>query len=310
MAKIGLWTDSHNFPSLPLMKLSAYHNGRGDQIEFLNHLSHYDKVYCSKVFSFTEDADNECVIYADEIHKGGTGYCITLRNGIEVFDKTNDKPLPNEIESMFPDYSLYPEYDFAVGFLTKGCPRGCPFCIVGKHDGRKSYKVADLTDFYRGGQTEIKLLDANILACEEREDLFRQLIESGAWIDFNQGLDIRLMDSDVIRLIDSMNIRRLHFAWDNPKQDLTEQFRLYSEMAKKRNRSELVVYVLVNFNSTLDEDLWRIYTLRDMGFSPYVMIYDKAHASQQKKDLARWCNANQIFRTVDNFEDYKKGQRK
>lgn len=152
MAKIGLWSDSHNFPSLPLMKLSAYHKRLGDQIEFLNHLNHYDKVYCSKVFSFTDDADDECVIYADEIHKGGTGYCITLQNGIEVFDKTKDEPLPDEIESMFPDYSLYPEYGFAVGFLTKGCPRGCPFCIVGKHDGRKSHKVADLDSFYRGGR--------------------------------------------------------------------------------------------------------------------------------------------------------------
>ena len=88
------------------------------------------------------------------------------------------------------------------------------------------------------------------------------------------------------------------------------KFRLYAETAKKRNRAELVVYVLVNFNSTIAEDLWRIYTLRDMGFSPYVMIYDKAHASQEKKDLARWCNVNQIFRTVQNFDDYKKGIKK
>lgn len=107
--KIGLWTDSRNFPSLPLMKIAAYHKNRGDEVEFLNRLDHYDKVYASKVFSFTPDIEDLGVVNADEIEKGGSGYAITLQNGREVYAK-NEKTLPNEIEHIYPDYSLYPSW--------------------------------------------------------------------------------------------------------------------------------------------------------------------------------------------------------
>ena len=135
MAKIGLWSDSHNFPSLPLMKLSAYHKSIGDTVERYFPFNHYDLVYASKVFSFTADIDDESVVQADEIRKGGTGYCISVENGKEIFDKSKDIPLPKEIEHIYPDYSLYPEYKFAAGFLTRGCPRGCSFCVVEKRKG-------------------------------------------------------------------------------------------------------------------------------------------------------------------------------
>lgn len=133
--KIGLWSDSHNFPSLPLMKLSAYHKSIGNEVEMLDYLSHYDLVYASKVFSFTPDIEDNCVVQADEIHRGGTGYCILVEDGKEVFDKSKDTPLPKEIEHIYPDYSLYPQYKYASGFLTRGCPRNCGFCVVGKKRG-------------------------------------------------------------------------------------------------------------------------------------------------------------------------------
>ena len=87
MSKIGLWTDSHNFPSLPLMKLSAYHKAMGDEVEMYMPINQYDLVYASKVFSFTDDIDTDSVIQADEVKRGGTGYCISVKNGREVFDK-------------------------------------------------------------------------------------------------------------------------------------------------------------------------------------------------------------------------------
>lgn len=144
----------HRFPSIPLMKLSSYHKSLGDRVEwYMPFNNKYDIVYLSKVFSFSPDY--EYCINADKVIRGGTGYCITLENGKEVYHKELDKELPPEIEHIYPDYSLYPSLtrDTAYGFLTRGCPRGCDFCIVGKKEGRCSYKVADLAEFWGGKRT-------------------------------------------------------------------------------------------------------------------------------------------------------------
>lgn len=136
--RIGLIdVDGHNFPSLPLMKLSAWHKQHGDHVEWYQPLfsGHMDRVYMSKVFSFSPDY--EYCIDADEIIKGGSGYCIKLVDGKEVYDSTKDRPLPDEIEHIYSDYSLYPDLtkDTAYGFLTRGCPRGCGFCHVQRKEG-------------------------------------------------------------------------------------------------------------------------------------------------------------------------------
>ena len=301
---IGIWSDTHNFPSLPLMKLSAYHKAKNDTVEFVDRFKHYDKIYASKVFSFTPDIEDGGIVSADEIEKGGTGYCISVVNGKEVFDKSKDKPLPAEIEHIYPDYSLYPQFQYAVGFLTRGCPRGCGFCVVAKKEGRCSRQVADLSEFYRG-QKEIKLLDPNILACVDHENILQQLSRSGAWIDFTQGLDIRLVNPDNICLLNKVKTKMLHFAWDNPKQDLTEYFKLFSKHTKIKDAKRKSVYVLTNFNSNISEDLYRVYTLRDLGFDPYVMVYQKESADQTHKQLQRWVNNKRIFKTIRRFEDYK-----
>ena len=304
MSKIGLWTDSHNFPSLPLMKLSAYHKAIGDEVEMYMPINQYDLVYASKVFSFTDDIDTNSVIQADEVRRGGTGYCINVKNGREVFDNSKNSSLPREIEHIYPDYALYPQYKYAVGFLTRGCPRNCGFCVVGEKEGLCSKQVADLDEFWRG-QKEIKLLDPNILACENNESLLKQLAESKARVDFTQGLDIRLTNPDNIELLNKIKVTMLHFAWDNPKQDLTKYFRRFSEHTKIKSDRNKVVYVLTNYNSTLEEDLYRIYKLRELGYSPYVMIYQKENAPREIRRLQRWVNCRWIFHSVDRFEDYK-----
>jgi hypothetical protein len=289
------------------MKISAYHKQQGDTVDFVNHFEHYDLVYASKVFSFTDDIEAKAVINADEIIRGGTGYCISVDNGKEIFDKSKNHSLPKEIEHIYPDYGLYPEYKYATGFLTRGCPRNCKFCVVGKKEGLCSKQVADLSEFWRGEQREIKLLDPNLLACKDHEKILQQLIDSKARVDFTQGLDIRLINKDNIALLNKVKTKMIHFAWDNPKQDLTEYFKLFlkhTNIKADRNRS---VYVLTNFNSTIEEDLHRIYILRDLGYSPYVMIYQKETAPKQIRRLQRWVNCRWIFRTVDRFEDYKGG---
>ena len=234
--------------------------------------------------------------------KGGTGYCISLVDGVEVFDKAKNKELPPEIENMFPDYSLYPQFDFAVSMTSRGCPRGCSFCHVAAKEGRCSVKVADVSDFWCG-QKKIEVLDPNITACRDKRDLFRQYRETNAQIVFNQGLDIRLLNDDDIADINGMRIKDLHFAWDNPKDDLEGKFRNFANGFRRKSNIGMV-YCLTNFNSTMEENLYRIYTLRDMGYDPYVMVYDKPHAPKEIKMLQRWCNNKIIFKSCKRFEDY------
>ena len=177
--KVGLIdNDYNNFPNIALMKISAYHKAKGDDVEwYMPFHERYDIVYQSKVFSNTPDYD--VVINADKVIKGGSGYAIKLINGREVYDPTKDQPLPSEIEHMYPDYSLYGITDTAYGFLTRGCPRGCDFCIVAKKEGQRSVKVADLNEFWNG-QKNIVICDPNILACKDWADLLGQLAKSKA----------------------------------------------------------------------------------------------------------------------------------
>ena len=304
MAKIGLIdVDGHNFPNLALMRISAYHKSKGDTVEWWwSDFVHYDVVYMSKVFSDAYSPDVPEPLNADKVIKGGTGYQIHLVNGKEEYDKETDTKLPIEVERMFPDYSIYPQYDFAVSMTSRGCPRGCSFCHVAAKEGRCAVKVADVSDFWNG-QKEIRILDPNITACKEKRDLMRQYKETGAILDFTQGLDIRLLNDDDIADINEMRLRTLHFAWDNPKDDLEGKFRNFANGFRRKSNIGMV-YCLTNFNSTMEENLYRIYTLRDMGYDPYVMVYDKPHAPKEIKMLQRWCNNKIIFKSVKKFEDY------
>ena len=309
MKKIGLIDiDGHHFPNLPLMKLSAWHKNQGDHVEWYYPLisDHMNRVYMSKVFSFSPAYDY--FIDSDEVVKGGSGFAITTSGGVESYDKTKDKDLPEEVEHIYPDYSLYPSFteNTAYGFLSRGCPRGCDFCHVKDKEGKRSYKVADLSEFWRG-QKNIVICDPNILACREWEDLFGQLIESKAYIDFNQGLDIRFMDDKRAEAVKKIKAVDVHFAWDRQqdKAIITEKFLMFKNITGW-NARKMIVYVLVNFDTTIEQDLERIYWLRDNGFDPYVMIYDKVNADDTIKQLGRWCNNRKIFKTVKRFEDYKK----
>lgn len=294
--KIGLIdVDGHNFPNLALMKISAWHKKNGDSVEWWWGFSHYDRVYMSKVFDDTYTTDIPEPLNADEIIKGGTGYGL-------------DNNLPYEMEHIYPDYSLYPTLtnDTAYGFLTRGCPRACHFCVVAKKEGRRAVKVADLSEWWRG-QKHIKLLDPNLLACKDHINLLTQLEQSGAYVDFTQGLDCRLLTVENIAAINRVKLKEIHFAWDYMKESkaVLRGLRLYAELAKRRPHGQFAtVYCLVNYDTTMDENLHRIYTLRDMGYDPYVMVFDKPNAPKEVKRLQRWCNNRVIFKSCQNFEEY------
>ncbi len=311
--KIGLIdVDGHNFPNIPLMKLSAWHKQNGDSVEWYQPILHglpnepMDIVYVSKVFSFSPDFPY--FVNAKKVIKGGSGYCIKLENGKEVYHKENDKQLPYEIEHIYPDYSLYPELtkDTAYGFMSRGCPRGCDFCHVEAKEGRCAYKVADLSEFWNG-QKNIVLCDPNTIACKEWKDILQQLIDSGAWVDFSQGVDIRLMTEEKAQMIKQIKTKNIHFAWDRyeDKEKIVPKFKMFKELTEWKYQ-KLTVYMLCNFNTTFEQDLERVYTIRDLGYNPYVMLYDKEHipAGHKLKHLQRWVNNRIVFRSCDKFENF------
>jgi len=294
--RIGLIdVDSRNFPNLTLMKLSAYHKARGDAVEWWWGFGQYDRVYMSKVFDVTYSPDIPEPLNTQEVVKGGTGYGL-------------DNRLPETAEHIYPDYSLYPELtrDTAYGFLTRGCPRGCPFCVVAPKEGGASQKVADLSEWWRG-QKNIKLLDPNLLACREHMQLLGQLADSGAWVDFTQGLDARLLSGENVKALGRVRVKEIHFAWDSMDESdaVLRGLRFYAARAvRKPHGYYATVYCLTNFATTLQEDLYRIYMLRDLGYNPYVMIYDKPNASPEIRSLQRWCNNRRIFRSEPDFRRY------
>lgn len=154
------------------------------------------------------------------------------------------------------------------------------------------------------GQKEVKLLDPNILACSKWEELLKQLIDSKAWVDFTQGLDIRLMTEKKAEMINRIKIKRIHFAWDN------YEFNTYDKLKEFRSKlnfkkQKLGVYVLTNFNTTFEQDLERIYKLKELDYDPYIMIFEKWKCHHEYRRLQRWVNNKIIFRSVDKFEDYK-----
>jgi hypothetical protein len=299
--------DSHNFPNLALMKISAWHKARGDTVEWWIPLEHYDVVYVSKVFGDEYTSMDMTVIQADKVIYGGTGFAMEVIDGKEVYKKDRDPSLPYEIEHIYPDYGLYPKLTqgIAYGFLTRGCPNNCAFCSVSKKEGLVSHKVADLSEWWNG-QKQIKLLDPNILACRQHLELLEQLAESGASVDFTQGLDARFITEKNLEVLSRIKIKRIHFAFDFMKNEkrIIKGLILAKEKLNADDRNS-VVYMLTNFDTTIKDDLYRVSAIKKAGFSPDVRIYRKNSLPKRHilRDLQRWCNNRVLYRS-SSFFDY------
>ncbi len=320
--------DGHNFPNLCLMKISAYHKSLGDTVEWYSRERKiYDRVYMSRVFNDAYSSDISEPENAFEVIKGGTGYAIKEENGQEVYHKELDGSLSQEIEHIYPDYSLYPQYtgygrlklcsQKAFGFLTRGCPRACAFCHVVPKEGRCSYKVADLCEFW-SGQGNICLSDPNILACKDVPELLQQLISSGAKIDFNQGLDARLITPEKAELLARMKLKLPHFAMDrmSDMEVVKRGLKLYVDSWKRVHKNDkrgsdwnwrkAKVFCLTNFDTSHEEDMERIRAIQECECWPYVMIYNKPSAPQITRRLQRWTNNPFCYSQAKTFEDYVK----
>ena len=290
--KIGLIdVDGHNFPNYALMKISAYHQQRGDQVEWANPLwGGYDKIYKSKIFTFTQD---DLTPYDCEVIKGGTGYDIKSR-------------LPEEIDAMTElDYSIYPQYRFSIEFFSRGCIRHCPFCLVRDKEGYIS--SCEPTKLNPNGE-RIEVLDNNFFANPNWKEAVDFLMSTGQKINLH-GVDVRIMNEEQAYWLNSMRLyKSIHIAWDLPQIDLTQKLR---EVTRYIKPWKMMCYILVGFNSTMEQDLYRIERCRELGIKPYVMPYrdfeNKTHPSQYAKDLAQYVNKPMIFKscTFDEFEPRK-----
>lgn len=280
--------DGHNFPNLALMKISAYHKSKGDNVEWANPLfGNYDKVYKSKVFTFTDDNYD---VYDCEVVCGGTGYDIKSR-------------LPYEIECQrVLDYSIYPKYNFSIQFFSRGCIRECPFCLVRDKEGY--INPVGPVELNPHGEW-IEVLDNNFFANPMWMDSINYLINKNQKVNLH-GVDVRIMNEEQAYYLNKLKLKNnIHIAWDLPKIDLKEKLK---EIIKYIKPYKLTCYVLVGFNSTFEEDMYRLETLKELGITPFVQPYrdfeNNRMPTQYEKDIARWANKMWIFKSCE-FKDFE-----
>lgn len=290
--RVGLIdVDGHNgFPNLALMRLSAWHKQRGDVVEWWNGFIHYDRVYMSKVFTFTPDID--AVINAGEIIQGGTGY-------------KDYGSLPPEVEATPPDYSLYPHFKQAIGFLTRGCIRSCPWCIVPKKEG-VIRPAATWQEIKRPDSQAITFLDNNVLASEFGLQQIEEMgLSRAVKVDFNQGMDARLITPEVAKLLARLRwIRFVRLSCDTAAiLPIIEQAASYlTEAGIPRWR--LWCYMLVQEVSEAEQ---RAIALDRLGITPFAQPYrdyDGGEPTQEQKNFARWVNNKAVFHAC-KWTDYK-----
>jgi hypothetical protein len=284
MQKIGLIDiDGRHFPNIALMKISTFHKGNGDHVEWYNGLDHYDKVYMSKIFSFSPDENR--VIQASEIIKGGTGYDVKSK-------------LPNPIECMDPDYTIYPMYKFSLQLFSRGCIRKCPFCIVSEKEG-KIRPINPMTLNPNGKHIEV--LDNNFFANPRWRDAVDYLNGTRQKINLH-GVDVRIINEEQATALNGMKLsdHSIHIAWDNPKEDI---FPKLKEMLRYVKRHKITCYVLIGYRSSIQEDYHRVMELKNLGVSPFVMPYrgldNKRSPSFYERDFAHWVNKKELFNSCD-----------
>ena len=290
--RIGLIAvDGHGgFPNLALMRLSTWHKQRGDGVEWWNGFTHYDRVYKSKVFTFTPDFDT--VINADEIVTGGTGY-------------KDFGVLPPEVEACPPDYGLYPSWKPAIGFLSRGCCNTCSWCIVPRKEGGIR-PAATWEEIKRLDSRQIILLDNNVLASDHGLEQIDRMGREKVWIDFNQGLDAWLITPETARMLARLHwIRFIRLACDTSEMlPVIRQAVSYLKEAGV-SPSRFWAYALVR---DVEEAHRRVLALREMGVEPFAQpyrAYDGGEPSAEQMAFARWVNRKSLFKSC-SWEEYQK----
>lgn len=293
---VGLLAVDSTYPNLALMKISSWMKGMGHNVGWYNPFDEFDIVYMSKIFSFTEDY-GQYMTNAKRIVKGGTGYHIHSK-------------LPSDVEFSKCDYSIYPSIDnkTAYGFLTRGCPNKCKWCVVPRKEGNiKPYM--DVDDIAVDGRTNLILMDNNVLACDYGLEQIQKIIDRGYRVDFNQALDARLMTDDIAKLLAKVRwINVIRFGCDTPSQvkECVEAMRKIDEYRGKP--ASYLMYAMIN--SDLEEsysriDYWKEFKRVRVVAQPFRDIDNpRQDIPQWQKDLARWAMRREIYAKCE-FMDYE-----
>ncbi len=292
--RIGLHdSDYTGFPNLALMKISAWHKELGDQVEWWNPMMEYDRIYSSKVFTFS--SENEYL--PENTIRGGTGY--------GIYDD-----LPDEIDDMLPDYSLYPNCKHAIGFLTRGCIRSCPWCVVPRKEGGiRAY--SEWWRIKRDDSRDIVFMDNNVLACDYGIDQITDMLGRDVRIDFNQGLDARLITheiAEVLARLKWMRFIRMSCDADAMLESVKTAVMLLEKNGWKPYR--VFCYLLVQDIESAER---RANVLRKLGVQPFAQPYrdfeNNIRPTAEQRAFARWVNDKAIFKSVERFEEYRRHKR-
>jgi hypothetical protein len=299
-------------PNLALMKLSTWHKAQGDEV-YLNNCDKPDKVYISTLFTWNRrEVEKLLQIYPDA-EVGGTGRDI-------------HKTLPEEVEACKPDYNLYTVDDIlprikggiatkaskikkaeeivnaGIGFTSRGCVRKCGFCFVPPKEG-DLHQVAEIKDLLNPRSNVLILLDNNLTADPDVIDKLHEIRDRGLVVDITQGIDVRLMTPEIAQALSEVKmLRSLHYAWDLMafERQVLEGIKILAERVKLWRH---MCFMLIGYNTTFDEDMYRFRRLNEMGVRPYVMPYNLTYPSEKHRHFARWVNGR--YHTACSFEEYE-----
>lgn len=281
-------------PNIALMKLSAWRKSLGDDVELVKaNLPYYpnkkktpfiaksaDKIYCSVIFE-----GNAEYIIGDNIIFGGTGFDLTTK-------------IPSVAEKFDPDYSIYPDNDTSYGFITRGCMRNCSFCKVPKKEGY-IHRVASVESIVR--HKKVKFLDNNILSLPEHKEILVELVQKNIKYQFNQGLDIRLLDSENSYLLSKSNyLGEYIFAFDNWKYKTIIEKKMI--LLSWRKPYLLKFFVYTHPDMPLSETVKRVVWLKENRCIPYIMRDISCWQSEFSDffiDLAAYCNQVNLFKKME-----------
>lgn len=303
---IGLVDIDSKIPNLCLMKLSAWHKDKGDTVRLLNAddvlkgqdlFDQPDKIYAALVFDENVSKQSECNFSIAQrlasmgVEIGGTGWNLKKR-------------LPDEIERTKPDYGLY-GIDYGMGYLSRGCIYKCGPCVVWKKEGNVHH-VAWPWEIVNERSKDLVIMDGIFNDSPHWQQKAEWLIENNYTVDITQGMNIRSIDESAAELIKALKHRnKVHFAFDHVDYEPEVRRGIEALLRAGFRADDLTLYVLVNYNSTFEQDMQRIKVLEECGVNPYVMVYNKKNAPQRIRDLQRWCNSIPPMRKVCRFEDYK-----
>jgi len=292
--KVAIYDVDSKIPNLALMKISAWHKQQGDEVEHNMPLlrDEYDRIYASKIFNFSDDS----MLSDERMIIGGTGWDMK-------------KTLPDEIENMVPDYSIY-NYPHNIGFTMRGCRLKCSFCVVPEKEG-KPYGVSTIEEIWTQRESKhIVLLDNDFFGNPAWNDRIEEIRELGLQVNFSQGLNIRNIKAEQAAAVASVKFsnmsgkkKQVHFAWDDPRHEKLIHKGIKTCIEAGLKPYQMAFYVLIGYHSTPEEDMHRVEVLRSYGCDPFVMPYNKEDPYQAK--FTRWVNHKAIFKTV-KWEDYNR----